>query len=83
MFDTLKQMQQMKKLSDELKKQEVVVEENGVTVTMRGDFEVIDLTLNPDLDTIAQQRVLMNLFRKAKDKIQETIANNFRGSMFG
>ena len=61
----------------------MVVEEDGVSVTMRGDFEVIALKLNPDLDTDAQERALMSLFQKAKEKIQETIANNFRGSMFG
>ncbi len=83
MFDTLKQMQQMKKLSDDLKKQEVSVEESGVSVTMRGDFEVISLKLNPDLDTASQERVLMRLFQKAKEEIQETIANNFRGSLLG
>lgn len=83
MFDALRQMQQIKKMSDELKQQQVTVEESGVSLTMRGDFDLLSLHLNPDLDAASQERVVLQLFQKAKDQIQGMIASNFKGSLFG
>lgn len=83
MFDMIKQMAQMKKIGDEMKKQQVTVEEDGSSLTMRGDFEVIALHLNPERDAAAHERVVMSLLRQAKEKIQGQLASSFKGSLLG
>lgn len=83
MFDTLKQMAQMKKIGDEMKKQSVTVERDGSSLTMRGDFEVTALQLNAERDADAHARVVMDLLREAKEKIQAQLASAFKGSLLG
>ena len=47
MFEKIRQLQQLKKLQDDFKKEQMTVEKNGVSVTMNGNFEVLDIKLNP------------------------------------
>ncbi len=80
MFDQLKQLAQLKKMQDEIKKQIVDVEQQGVKVTMRGDMEILKLELNPDLDHKAQAEAILKALREAKEKIQKQLAQSLAGS---
>ena len=81
MFDKLKQINQLRQIQAAIKQQRVEVEKQGVRVTMRGDFDVESLTLNPELDTLTQSKVVMQCMNEAKQKIQTILAKNFAGQL--
>ena len=82
MFDKLKQINQLRQIQAAIKQERVEVEKQGVRVTMRGDFDVESLTLNPDLDTLTQSKVVMQCMNEAKQKIQTILAKNFAGQLY-
>lgn len=82
MFDKLKQINQLRQLQSRIRQQRAEVEKNGVRVVMSGEFEVIEISLNPELDAKAQERLLMELFNDARGKIQSMLAKNFAGQLF-
>lgn len=81
MFDKLKQLNELRKLQKQIKEQRVEVEKNGVRVVMRGDFEVEQIRLNPNLDLRAQEKALMAALNDARSQMQQILAKNFAGSL--
>jgi len=79
MFDQLKQLAQLKKLHDSIQKEIVEVEKQGVKVTMRGDLEVLSITLNPELDITILEKLIMECLAEARGKIQASMAKNLGG----
>ena len=79
MFDAFKDMMKLKEMQNALQKETVTVENNGVTLTMRGDFEVMALHLNPDLDSPTQERLVLECLKDAKAKLQAKIAQSMGG----
>src|SRR3989344_1417370 len=49
MFDNMKQLNELRKMQDEFKKERLTFEDRGVSVTMNGNFEVEEIKLNPQL----------------------------------
>ena len=82
MFDKLKQMNQIRAMQQAIKQQRVEIEKQGVKVAMRGDFEIQSITLNSELDTKTQEKVLMQAINEAKDKIQAILAKDLAGKFF-
>ncbi|MBI3442492.1 MAG: YbaB/EbfC family nucleoid-associated protein [Candidatus Sungbacteria bacterium] len=82
MFDKLKQINQLRQLQNQIKQQRVEVEKNGTRVVMSGEFEVMELSLNPELDAKTQEKLVMQLFNDARAKIQSMLAKNFAGQLF-
>ena len=82
MFDKLKQINEIRQLQNTIKQERVEVEKQGVRVTMRGDFEIEHLTLNPELDTKTQEKMVMQCINEAKQKIQGILAKSFAGKLF-
>lgn len=83
MFDQLKQLAQLKKLQDAIQKEIVEVERQGVKIKMRGDLEVLSITLNPELDTTSLERLIMECLAEARQKIQTSMAKNLgSGGLF-
>lgn len=80
MFDKFKQIQQLRNLQKMIKEQKMEFEKNGIRMVMRGDFELVELKLNPALDTAVQERTLLSLFNEAKEKVQAAIAKDFAGT---
>ena len=74
MFDQLKQLKQLKDIQDQLKKERVEVEKNGVTVVMNGKMEIEDITLNPELGIEQQERAVKDCANDAVRKIQTNLA---------
>lgn len=70
MFDQIKQMKQALDLQNQLKKEKVSVEKNGVIVVLNATFEVEDIKLNPQLDSQAQEKLLKECFTEANRKLQ-------------
>ncbi|WKZ27254.1 MAG: YbaB/EbfC family nucleoid-associated protein [Candidatus Paceibacterota bacterium] len=81
MFDQLKQIMELRKMQEEIKKHVVVVERRGVKLSMRGDFEVTHLALNDQLDARTQSTVVVALLKEAREKIQKELAQKLAGSM--
>lgn len=82
MFDTIKKLNELRNLQNSIKKERVEVVQNGVKIVMDGTFEVLELTLNPELDIKTQERILKSCLSEAKDKMQKIIAKNHMASMF-
>ena len=83
MFDKLKQINELRKMQDQMKKEIMTVEKNGVSVTMNGSFEVQEIKLNPSLSIEDQQHALKGALNEAKDNIQKKLAQSLMGSGFG
>jgi DNA-binding protein YbaB len=81
MFDKLKQIAQMKGLQDAIHKEIVEVEKEGVKVSLRGDFSVEQIILNPDLSKDRQEQVLKDCLNDAVKKIQLLAVQKFSGLM--
>ena len=82
MFDKLKQINQLRQLQSQIKQERAEVEKNGVRVVMTGEFEVVEISLNPELDAKTQEKLLMQVLNDARTKIQTTLAKNFAGQLF-
>ena len=76
MFDALKDMAKLKQMQQALTQSVVTVEKDGVTLVMRGDFEVTDLSLNPDVDVNEQARLVLACLKEAKSQLQAKIAQH-------
>ena len=72
----------MRQLQNAIKQERVEVEKQGVRVSMRGDFEIESIMLNPVLDTKTQEKLLMQCMNEAKQNIQQILAKNFAGKLF-
>jgi DNA-binding protein YbaB len=72
----------LKKLQDSFKKEKTIVERDGVLVEMNGNFEVIQVKLNPELDTEKQQELLKRCLNEAREIIQKQMAKNLMASGF-
>lgn len=81
MFDQLKNIAKLKEMQDQMKKETVEVEQDGVYITVNGNFDIIDIKLNPNLDINAQQKAILKSFDKAKQEIQKKMVSKL-GGMF-
>ncbi len=81
MFDQLKQMMEMRNLQAQIKKQVVRVERQGVALLLRGDLEITELQLSDELDAKTQSRLVLDLLREAREKIQKDMAQLFSSQM--
>lgn len=84
----MKQAQQMQeKMGREMKEMVVDAAAGGgaVTVKMRGDFEVLNLTISPDLvkegDTEMIQDLMMAALNEAKRKVEESLKGKLGGML--
>jgi DNA-binding protein YbaB len=82
-FDKFKQIAELKKLQDNLKKENITIEKDGVSVVMNGNFEVENLKLNPTLDTEKQQEVLKRCLNEAREGVQKKMAQIMMSSGIG
>lgn len=70
MFDKLKQLNQIRQLKSELDKQTKTVEKEGVKVTVRGNLQVDEIQLNPNLDISRQATIVKDCVNEAMRQIQ-------------
>lgn len=88
MNSMMKQAQQMQeKMGREMKEMVVDAAAGGgaVTVKMRGDFEIMDLKISPDLvkegDTEMIQDLTMAALNEAKRKVEESLKGKLGGML--
>jgi len=79
-FDQFKKMAELKKLQDSFKKEKEVVERDGISVEINGNFEVESIKLNPELNIEKQQEVLKRCLNEARETIQKRLAKMMMAS---
>lgn len=83
MLDQIKKIAELKKLQDSFKKEKEVVEKEGVSVEMNGNFEVENIIINPDLDKNRQEEILKSCLNEARETIQKRLAKMMMNSGIG
>tara|TARA_Y100000310_G_scaffold332537_1_gene408312 strand:+ start:2599 stop:2844 length:246 start_codon:yes stop_codon:yes gene_type:complete len=81
MFEKLKQIKQLKELRDSLAQETVEVEKRGIKLILNGNLEVIEISLNQELDKQDQEGLLRDCMNEAVRKVQIKMAQNFKGMM--
>lgn len=83
MFENLKNLQKLKQMQDDFKKEKMTVEKRGVSIVMNGNFEVEDVKLNPELSLLDQQDTLKEALNEARESIQKKLAQSLMSSGLG
>lgn len=83
MFDNVKKLYELKKLQDSFKKEKLTFSDQGVSVTMNGNFEIEEIVLNPELSVDQQQEVLKHGLNKVREDIQKSLAKKMMASGIG
>jgi DNA-binding protein YbaB len=77
MFDSFKQLKQLKELQNAIQKEEVIAERDGVQVTMNGAFEVSAVTIAEGIAHEKLEKIMKEVFNDAVKKAQQAIAGRF------
>ncbi|HHE76608.1 MAG TPA: YbaB/EbfC family DNA-binding protein [Candidatus Parcubacteria bacterium] len=78
MFEQLKKLGKLKKVQDSLKEKEVEIERQGVRVVINGNFEIVEVKLNPEISQEEQERILRDCFNQAIEKIKMDAVREFQ-----
>ncbi|MFB6212720.1 MAG: YbaB/EbfC family nucleoid-associated protein [Candidatus Magasanikbacteria bacterium] len=77
MFDKLKQMKKLKDLQSQMKSKEASFERDGVEVTVNGSMKIEDVSLNNELSSEKQERLVKKCANKAFDQLKKEMAKDF------
>ncbi|OGM94630.1 hypothetical protein A2524_00365 [Candidatus Wolfebacteria bacterium RIFOXYD12_FULL_48_21] len=77
MFESFKQLKQLKELQSAIQKEEIAVERDGVRIVMNGAFEVKEVAIPADLSGSKLEAVMRDAFNDAVKKAQQAIAGRF------
>ncbi len=80
MFDQIKKLNELRKLQDSFKKEQEIVQIDGTTVTMNGNFEVEQIRLNPELSIPDQEKAIVSCLNIARENIQKKLAKTLMSS---
>ncbi len=80
MFDQLKQIQEMKRIQDQMKQERETVQKKGITVTVNGTLEVERIVLNPALSQAEAERALVDCINDANKTLQKRMAKTMMGA---
>ncbi len=79
MFDKLKQLKQLKDMQNALGKEKLDVEKDGVKVTINGKMEIESVSLNSELETGRQEKLVKDCLNDAVRKMQMRVAQKMAG----
>jgi nucleoid-associated protein EbfC len=84
-FDINSMMKQAQKMQEEINKQvvEATVGGGAVTVRMRGDFEVLELTIAPELVKDGDAEMLQDLIMAALAEARRKVGEKLKGQLGG
>jgi DNA-binding protein YbaB len=83
MFDQLKKIQELKRLQESFKQEKETVQKRGISVTVNGNMEVENITLNPALEQREAEETLRQCVNEASKNIQKRIAKVMMSSGLG
>lgn len=82
MFNKLKQFKdlrgQAKTMQSALAEESITEEKNGVKITLNGNMEITELTLNSELNTENQATALKSCFNNALKRTQRLMAKKMQ-----
>jgi DNA-binding protein YbaB len=79
-LDQLKQMKQIKDIQDQLNKERMEVEKEGIRAVVNGKMEVEQIVLNPNLAKDQQEKLAKECINEAMKKVQMSAAQKFMQS---
>jgi len=74
MFEKMKQLKEMKQLSDSLATELAESEKQGIKVVVNGKMKIESVQLNSELTKEEQETILKDCINEAMTKIQKNIA---------
>lgn len=77
MFEQLKKIKELQNLQNDLKKEKISLEKEGVKVTLSGNFVVEEIVLNPSLSNDYQAKILKDILNDAVQKVQLSLVQKF------
>lgn len=77
MFESFKQLKQLKELQGAIQKEEVTAERDGVQVIMNGAFEISSVTISDGIAKEKLEKIMKEVFNDAVKKAQQAIAQKF------
>ncbi len=77
MLDKFQQIKKLKKLQDELGREEMEAEERSTKVVINGKMEIVRVELNPNLEKEEQEKALKGALNKAIKEAQKKAAESF------
>lgn len=77
MLDKFQQIKKLKKLQDELGREEMEAEERSTKVVINGKMEIVRVELNPGLEKEEQEKALKGALNKAIKEAQKKAAESF------
>ena len=83
MFDNIKKMQELKRTQDAMKQERETAQKKGITVTVNGGMEIVQITLNPALDQHEAEEALRHCINDAMQSIQKRVAKMMMASGMG
>lgn len=82
MFNKLKQYKdlrdQAKQMQNVLGQESAIVEKNGITITMNGNMEVVELTISPELSSDQIANVMRDCINEVVKKVQRIMAEKMQ-----
>ena len=76
-FDSFKQLNELRQMSDEIKKEEIVIEINGVRLIVDGSMVLKNISLNSELSISEQEKAIKDCFSEAAKEVQTRMAKKF------
>lgn len=77
MFESFKQLKQLKELQSAIQKEEVSIERDGVRIVMNGAFEVKEIMIPEGFSGDKLSSLMKDAFNDAVKKTQQAIAGKF------
>jgi len=78
MLDKFKQLRNLKKLQDELSKEKVEVEKEGIKVVVNGEMKIEEIFLNGNLLKEKQEKILKDCINEAMDRMKFRMAQKMQ-----
>jgi len=72
MFNSLKQLGKLKQLKEDLEKEKIKIEKQGVEVVVNGKMELEMVKLNPHLEITLQEKIVKDCINEAMREIQKS-----------
>lgn len=77
MFDSFKQIKQLRELQNAISKEETTIEKDGVSITINGTFEIKDVVINMELSKEKIEKLIKDCQNDAVKKMQSIVAQKF------
>jgi DNA-binding protein YbaB len=79
MFEKLKQIKELKRIQEKIKKETIEIERQGIRVVLNGNLEIKEIMLNPALAKETQEEILKECLNEAIGKVQQkTVGEIFK-----